>query len=93
MIGLGADRHVAVVIEPTKPAELAPIILLAHGLTTREGEVAQLTLQGQTNKRIARELRISEHTVEDHLKAIFAKVGVSTRGELTARIFAQHYTH
>jgi DNA-binding CsgD family transcriptional regulator len=93
MAGLGGGHHVAVVIEPAKPAELAPIILLAHGLTRREGEVAQLALQGKTNKRVARDLRISEHTVEDHLKAIFTKVGVSSRGELTARIYAEHYTH
>lgn len=91
MAGLGEGHHVAVVIEPAKPAELAPMILLAHGLTKREGQVAQLTLQGKTNKRVARDLRISEHTVEDHLKAIFTKVGVSSRGELTARIFAEHY--
>ncbi len=93
MAGLSEGHHVAVVIEPAKPAELAPVILLAHGLTRREGQVAQLALQGKTNKIVARELRISEHTVEDHLKAIFAKVGVSSRGELTARIFAEHYTH
>ncbi len=93
MAGLGEGRHVAVVIEPAKPAELAPIILLAHGLTRREGQVAQLALQGKTNKGVAHALRISEHTVEDHLKAIFAKLGVSSRGELTARIFADHYTH
>jgi DNA-binding NarL/FixJ family response regulator len=85
-------RHVAVVIEPAKPAELAPIILLAHGLTRREGQVAQLAIQGKSNKRVARELCISEHTIEDHLKAIFNKVGVSSRGELTARIFGAHYT-
>jgi DNA-binding CsgD family transcriptional regulator len=93
MAGLGEGDHVAVVIEPAKPAELAPIILLAHGLTRREGQVAQRTLQGKTNKRVARDLHISEHTVEDHLKAIFTKVGVSSRGELAARIFAEHYTH
>ena len=93
MAGRDDDHHVAIVIEPAKPAELAPIILLAHGLTRREGEVAQLALQGKANKAVARDLRISEHTVEDHLKAIFAKVGVSSRGELTARIFAEHYTH
>ena len=92
MAGLGEGHHVAVVIEPATPAELAPIILLAHGLTKREGEVAQLALQGKTNKRVARDLHISEHTVEDHLKSIFTKVGVSSRGELTARIFAEHYT-
>lgn len=93
MAGLGERRHIAVVVEPAKPAELAPVILLAHGLTRREGQVAQLALQGKTNKNVARDLCISEHTVEDHLKAIFAKVGVSSRGELTARIFAEHYTH
>ncbi len=93
MAGLGEGRHIAVVVEPAKPAELAPVILLAHGLTKREGQVAQLALQGKTNKGVARDLRISEHTVEDHLKAIFAKVGVSSRGELTATIFAEHYTH
>lgn len=93
MTGLCEGRHVAVVIEPAKRAELAPIILLAHGLTSREGQVAQLALQGKTNKRVARDLRISEHTVEDHLKAIFTKVGVSSRGELTAKIFAEHYPH
>ncbi|HZA87120.1 MAG TPA: helix-turn-helix transcriptional regulator, partial [Acidimicrobiales bacterium] len=93
MAGLGEGRHVAVVIEPAKAAELAPTILLAHGLTRREGQVAQLALQGKTNKRVARELRISEHTVEDHLKAIFAKVGVASRGELSAKIFADHFAH
>jgi DNA-binding NarL/FixJ family response regulator len=91
MAGLGDGRHVAVVIEPAKPAELAPVILLAHGLTAREGQVAQLALEGRTNKHIARELRITEHTVEDHVKAIFTMVGVSSRGELTAKIFADHY--
>jgi len=80
---------------PSRPsrfrAELAPMILAAHGLTKREGEVAQLALRGKTNKHIARSLRISEHTVEDHFKSIFTKVGVSTRGELAAVVFAQHY--
>ncbi len=91
MAGPGDARNMAVVIEPAKPAEIAPVILLAHGLTRREGQVAQLALQGKTNKGVARDLRISGHTVEDHLKAIFAKVGVSSRGELTARIFTEHY--
>jgi DNA-binding CsgD family transcriptional regulator len=37
-------------------------------------------------------LRISRHTVEDHMKAIFNKVGVGSRGELTARVFSEHYS-
>ena len=84
-------RGIAVVVEAARPVEIAPLILLAHGLTKREGEIAQLTLQGKTTKVIARELRISANTVEDHLKAVFAKVGVGSRGELTARIYHDHY--
>ena len=93
MAGLGENRHVAVVVEPATPAEVAPLMLLAYGLTKREAEVAKLALQGKTNKALARELRISENTVEDHLKAILGKVGVGSRGELTARVFSDHYAH
>jgi DNA-binding NarL/FixJ family response regulator len=92
MAGLGEGEHVAVVVEPATPRELGPLILLAYGLTQREAQVAQLALHGKQNKQLARELRISENTVEDHLKAVFAKVGVASRGELTARIFSDHYT-
>ena len=93
MAGLGGGRHIAVVVEAATPAELAPIILLAYGLTPREADVARLVLQGKSTKAVSRELRISANTVEDHLKAIFNKVGVGSRGELTARVFAEHYSH
>ena len=93
MAGLGGGRHIAVVVEAATPAELAPMILLAYGLTPREADVARLVLQGKPTKAVSRELRISANTVEDHLKAIFHKVGVGSRGELTARVFAEHYSH
>lgn len=91
MAGRGRDRSVAVVVEAAKPAEMAPTILLAHGLTPREAEVAQLALQGAPTKSIARRLHISQNTVEDHLKAIFDKTGVGSRGELAAQMFSEHY--
>ena len=91
MSGLGEVPTVAVVIEPAKPAELAPLILLAYGLTEREAQVARAALHGKANKAVARELRMSEHTVEDHLKSIFNKVGVGSRGELTARVYFEQY--
>ena len=31
------------------------------------------------------------HTIRDYVKAIFDKVGVSSRGELVAKLFAEHY--
>jgi len=56
------------------------------GLTVRESEVASLLLQGLSNREIAESLSISEHTVKTHLKGIFHKVGVSSRGQAVARI-------
>ena len=40
---------------------------------------------------IADELYLSPHTVRDHIKTIFEKVGVTSRGELVATLFAEHY--
>jgi DNA-binding CsgD family transcriptional regulator len=40
---------------------------------------------------MASELFLSAHTVRDYVKAIFQKVDVSSRGELVAKLFAEHY--
>lgn len=55
-----------------------------HGLSPREWEVLQLVASGDTNKRIASALSISERTVERHVSNIFHKLGVSTRSAATA---------
>jgi DNA-binding CsgD family transcriptional regulator len=81
------DGSVAVVIEPITEAELAPLIVAAYGLTPREQTVAQRLLAGLARKAIASELHISQHTVNDHIKAVFDKTGVSSAGELRATIF------
>ncbi|MFB8774937.1 LuxR C-terminal-related transcriptional regulator [Streptomyces broussonetiae] len=54
------------------------------GLTAREIQVLRLVAAGRTNKAIAAELVISEHTVARHLNNIFAKLGVSSRAAATA---------
>ena len=45
-----------------------------------------MLLRGLTTAEIARSLFISRHTLSDHMKAIFAKLGVSSRSELTAML-------
>src|SRR5690606_17735285 len=61
----------------------------AGGLTERELQVLALTATGRTNRQIAAELVISEHTVRRHLENIFAKLGVSSRAAATAYAY-QH---
>ena len=83
--------YTAVSFEPARPHELAPLIADAYGLTSRERVVTQLVAQGLSTDAIADRLHISSWTVQDHLKSIFEKVGVSTRGELVARVYFDHY--
>jgi DNA-binding CsgD family transcriptional regulator len=87
----GSLRSVAMVIEPAKVAEIAPIIVQAYDLTDREQQITRLIARGAGTAEIAEELFLSAHTVRDYVKAIFAKVGVSSRGELVARLFAEFY--
>lgn len=84
------DRSVAITIEPARPGELAPLLMHGHGLTPKESEVTRLILLGHPTRHISDRLRISDHTVQDHLKSIFTKVGVSSRRELISRVLSQH---
>ena len=51
----------------------------SHGLTPRELDVLRLVASGRSNKQIAAELVISEHTVARHVQNILAKLDVSSR--------------
>jgi ATP/maltotriose-dependent transcriptional regulator MalT len=57
---------------------------LPRGLTAREAEVLRLVAAGKTNRDIAVELVISEHTVARHLQNMFTKLGVNSRSGATA---------
>ncbi|MEP6759703.1 MAG: helix-turn-helix transcriptional regulator [Actinomycetota bacterium] len=63
-----------------------------RGLTAREVEVLRLVCAGKTNRDIAVELVISEHTVARHLQNMYAKLDVSSRAAATAFAFEHDLT-
>jgi DNA-binding CsgD family transcriptional regulator len=76
-----------VIIEPTRPQELAWLRVSAYGLSERERTVVDLVLQGASTREISQTLYISEYTVQDHLSNAFDKVGVRGRRALIKRLF------
>jgi DNA-binding CsgD family transcriptional regulator len=89
--GDGRAERTAVILEPARSAELAPLIIELYELSPRERQVTELLLRGLPIEQIAAALWISRHTVRDYTKAIFAKLGVGSRPELTAKLFHDHY--
>jgi DNA-binding CsgD family transcriptional regulator len=89
--GEGQLGDTAVVIEPAHASEIAPIIVQAYELTEREQAVTRMIAQGLSTAEIAGALVLSLHTVRGYVKAVFEKIGVASRGELVARLFADHY--
>lgn len=87
----GSAGQIAIIIEPANSHDLSPLISQAYALSPREAEIMQLVLQGLTTAEMAARLCISPLTVQDHIKAVFDKVGVRSRRELVAHIFAEHY--
>ena len=71
--------------------ESTAIRLEAYGVTAREREIASCLALGLTNPEIATRLVLSPYTVQDHIKSLFEKTGVSTRQELVARVFLDNY--
>jgi len=83
----GDDEHQLVVtIEPAAGHHLVGMLLVAYGLTARERQICLEVIAGHSTSGIADLLSISPHTVQDHLKSAFAKVGVRSRGELVATL-------
>jgi DNA-binding CsgD family transcriptional regulator len=86
-----ADGRVAIVLERASSPQSTAVRLEADGVTAREREIASLLAQGLTNPEIAETLVLSPYTVQDHIKSLFEKTGVSSRQELVARIFLDDY--
>lgn len=91
VIGVGQTPKAAVIIEPAHPDRITPLLMAIHGLTPREREVTRLVLQGRSTTQLANRLGISSHTVQQHLKGIFEKVGVRSRRELVGALFFENF--
>lgn len=84
------DDMIALTIGPAAVSEIATLVIAAYELTPREHEVTELIARGLSTAEIAGRLFLSPHTVRDHVKAIFGKVDVGSRGELVAKLYTEH---
>ncbi len=80
-----AEQDIAVTIERTAPAERLALYGRACGLSAREAELLGHLVTGSDTRRVAQQMFLSENTVQDHLKSIFAKTDTNNRRTLLAR--------
>jgi DNA-binding CsgD family transcriptional regulator len=73
-------------IAVSSQAERAGLFAAAHALTSREGELLGHLIRGVDTYELARLMFLSQHTVQDHLKSIFAKTSVHNRRSLLAQV-------
>lgn len=86
-----SGKSITVILDEAAPAEVAPMIMAAYGLTEREKVICGLVCQGLSTRQIAGHLHLASDTVQDHLKSVFDRTGVHSRGELVATILRRDY--
>lgn len=79
--GWGTDLGITIPLDPVQPAALGDELT---DLTPRERDVLQGLASGSRNDEIARELRISAHTVKFHVSKLLKRTGARNRAELAA---------
>ncbi len=80
------DGETAVSLRSATPAETYRLLCRAYALSRRERDVVALVVLGLDTRAVAGRLFISPHTVQDHLKSVFDKVGIHSRRELLATL-------
>jgi DNA-binding CsgD family transcriptional regulator len=83
--GASAESDIAVTIEETTPPERVALFARAFGLSARESELLRHLGAGADTRELAHRMFLSEHTVQDHLKSIFAKTSAHSRRTLLSR--------
>ena len=76
---------IVVTIEEASSADRLDLFGRAFGFTARERELLSLLAIGSDTRALARQMSVSEHTIQDHLKAIFVKTGSRDRITLLSR--------
>ena len=79
------QRDIAVTIEESSPRERVDLYARVFGMSAREQELLGHLVAGLTTRELARRMWLSENTVQDHLKSIFAKTSSHSRSALLAR--------
>ena len=80
-----ASSDIAVTFEEISPSDRVEVFARCHGMTAREIEVLALLVTGAHTREIGARMFVSEHTVQDHLKSIFAKTACHSRSALVSR--------
>ena len=90
LAGLGGAGYSLVVLSPIRLLQPEEIRQRCSGVqvSRREAEVLAFLLRGQKASEIAARLGITEYTVKDHLKHAYAKLGITSRGQLLTRLEA-----
>jgi DNA-binding CsgD family transcriptional regulator len=81
----GTEPDLAVSIEPAAPGDRVSVFARACGLSRRETELLDYLVAGADTRDVARHMVVSEYTVQDHLKSVFAKTATRSRRMLLAR--------
>lgn len=83
--GPSSGHDIAVTLEESSGAERVDVFGRAFGLTVRERELIDHLVEGRDTREVAQRMFLSENTVQDHLKAIFAKTTARSRRTLLSR--------
>lgn len=85
------DSAVVVVVRRAGPREVATLLTTLYELSCREREVVAEVLRGSSTKEIAARLRVSPHTVDEHIERACLKIGARGRKALLAKLFFDGY--
>jgi DNA-binding CsgD family transcriptional regulator len=80
------DGQIAVTLRSATARETFELFCRVYALSHREREVVAVLVAGLDTRAVAQRLFISPHTVQDHLKSVFEKIGIHSRRELLAKV-------